>query len=83
MKDRETIQEKLEAEIRCEQMAEQIKEEKMPMLYENAKDLKLKQLSKTLIEIKEIAEGRNNYPCSKCIKTEILQKISECEVKND
>ena len=27
MKDRETIQDKLEAEIRCEQMAEQIKEE--------------------------------------------------------
>lgn len=65
-------------------------EEKMPMLYENAKDLKLKQLSKTLTEIKEIAE--------ECIKTndstynpsiqvtarailseEILNKISECE----
>lgn len=28
-------------------------EEKMPMLYENAKDLKLKQLSKTLTEIEE------------------------------
>ena len=35
----------------------------------------------TLIEIKDIAKNRSNYPCSKCIKTEILQKISECEVE--
>lgn len=34
-----------------------------------------------LTEIKEIAEGRSNYPCGKCIKTEILQKIRE--VQND
>lgn len=34
-------------------------------------------LYKTLTEIKEIAKNRSNYPCSKCIKTEILQKISE------
>ena len=40
-------------------------------------------LYKTLAEIKEIAKNRSNYPCSKCIKTEILQKISECEVNND
>lgn len=31
-------------------------------------------LYKTLTEIKEIAENRTNYPCDKCIKTEILQK---------
>ena len=35
--------------------------------------------SKALTEIKEIAESRNNYPCSWCIKKEILQKISEVE----
>ena len=34
-------------------------------------------LYKTLTEIKEIAKNRSNYTCSKCIKTEILQKISE------
>ena len=34
-------------------------------------------LKQTLQEIKEIAENRSNYPCGKCIKTEILQKISE------
>ena len=32
-----------------------------------------------LQEIKEIAENRTNYPCSKCIKTEILQKITKAE----
>lgn len=36
-------------------------------------------LYKTLSEIKEIAKNRTNYPCDKCIKTEILQKISEVE----
>ena len=36
-------------------------------------------LSKTLTEIKEIAENRKYYPCSYCIKKEILQKISEVE----
>lgn len=36
--------------------------------------------TKALREIKEIAENRTNYPCGKCIKTEILQK---CEVIND
>lgn len=52
----------------------------VPQLYDNAKDLKLKQLSKTLTEIKEL--------CQKHIKAEkivmandILQKISECEVE--
>lgn len=68
-------------------------EEKMPMLYENAKDLKLKQLSKTLIEIKEIAEpfcgtcqkfepekkDKNNIYCRFCNYGKILQKISEVE----
>ena len=69
-------------------------EEKMPMLYENAKDLKLKQLSKTLIDIKEIAKKTLNmvdYKTyfkrdNKSLKqegfkalNEILQKISEVE----
>lgn len=56
-------------------------EEKMPMLYKNAKDLKLKQLSKTLIEIKEIAKYELNNLTESAINggryVEILQKISE------
>ena len=32
-----------------------------------------------LTEIKEIAENLGEYPCSSCIKKEILQKISEVE----
>ena len=39
----------------------------------------LDQLKAILTQIKEIAENRSNYPCGKCIKTEILQKISEVE----
>lgn len=60
-------------------------EEKMPMLYTNAKDLKLKQLSKTLIEIKEIAEENMriadleglNGVYRRGLAKQILQKISE------
>lgn len=57
-------------------------EEKMPMLYENAKDLKLKQLSQTLTEIKEIAENAycltnaTNKDMAQFAK-QVLQKISE------
>ena len=60
-------------------------EEKMPMLYENAKDLKLKQLSKTLTEIKEIAKYDVYTTRSDlCLKlNRIKKKISECEVKNE
>ena len=71
-------------------------EKKMPMLYENAKDLKLKQLSKILTEIKEIAEqscSLNSCKVGSCMHCKyldeplvvkrILQKISECEVENE
>ena len=56
-------------------------EEKMPMLYENAKDLKLKQLSKTLTEIKEIANYSFDLSTSELLAKleQILQKISEVE----
>ena len=68
-------------------------EEKMPMLYENAKDLKLKQLSKILTEIKEIAENEidskefmviqymlnGNIDNKNKVLKQILQKISEVE----
>ena len=55
----------------------------VPQLYDNAKDLKLKQLSQTLTEIKEIADIINDrtmvtsYICDHLDK--ILQKISEVE----
>ena len=39
-------------------------------------------LLKTLAEIKEIAERRNYLDYNECLD-DILQKISECEVKND
>ena len=59
-------------------------EEKMPMLYENTKDLKLKQLSKILTDIKEIAEREiKRAPDGETFLRpeikKILQKISEVE----
>ena len=69
------------SELTCVNCGEKFLSPTGSELYEENVHLKAenKKLLQTLQKIKEIAENRTNYPCDKCIKTEILQKITKAE----